>query len=235
MSRSWWQSIGIVGMLTLVSGCSGTASVTPSSSTQVSASPTNSPQPLPAPKSVWMTQFQPIDSTPYLQAPIYVAEGERKSIVSQIKSASSEEYRQDYTGLDIRNYMFVNRDSLSANKLLPNNNSRLLEIEQIGTTTAPAKSSKSIKIAKSLWYVRVLADTNGDKVLNDRDRKQIGISDVSGANYTEIIQDIDKILLLQRKGIDRRLLIYTSGSKRFVANIDIPKRLATIKQLPEIE
>jgi hypothetical protein len=235
MSRSWWQSIGIVGMLTIVSGCSGRASVTPNTTTQVSASPTSSPQPLPAPKGVWMTQFQPINSTPYLHAPIYVAEGEQKSIVRQIKSASSEEYRRDYTGIDIRNYMFVDRDSLSANKLLPNNNSRLLEIEQIGTPTSPAKSGKSIKTAKSLWYVRVLADTNGDKVLNDRDRKQIGISDVSGANYTEIIQDIDKILLLQRKGIDRRLLIYTSGSKRFVANVDISKRVANIKQLPAID
>lgn len=80
----------------------------------------------------------------------------------------------------------------------------------------------------ALRYLWAVADTNGDKQLSDLDRKQIGSSDVSGANYTEILKDIDKILLVSRIGIDRRLVIYTSGSKRFVANIHLPKRTAQI-------
>ena len=55
-------------------------------------------------------------------------------------------------------------------------------------------------------------------------RQQIAISDVSGANYTEIIKDIDKIILVDSKGINRRLVIYASGNKRFVADIDLPQR-----------
>jgi hypothetical protein len=190
-----------------------------------------------------MTQFEQLNGTPYLYAPIYVAEQERKSILKQIKSASSSssEDRWNYGETDIRNYMFVHRDNLSGSKLLANNSSRILALEQIGEPIPPNKSnpdptgqSNKIKTVKALWYVRAVADTNGDKQLSDLDRKQIGISDVSGANYTEIIKDIDKILLNSRIGIDRRLVIYTSGSKRFVANINLPTRTATTKELPAI-
>jgi hypothetical protein len=238
MSKQLWKLIGLVSIVATLSSCSR-APVASTTSPQVVAN--NTPMPLPAPKEVWMTQFQQINGTPYLYAPIYVAAQEQKSIIKQIKSASSEYGRGEEYGADIRNYMFVHRDNLSASKLLTNNSSRLLNLEQIGETAPPDKSNPDptrtnwIKTVKSLWHLRVVADTNGDKILNDLDRKQIGISDVSGANYTEVIKDIDKVLLVYPKGIDRRLVIYTSGNKRFVANIEIPTRQATIKELPALK
>ncbi len=228
MSRQLWQSIGLIGIMMMGSGCS---------KPQIAVITT--PSQLPAPKNVWMTEFQQINGTPYFYAPIYVAEQEQKSILRQMKSASSD-YGRDYTEIDIRNYMFVHRDNLSANKLLSNNNSRLLAMEQIGELSPPGKSDKDlsrnnwIKTVKTLWYVQIVADTNGDKTLNDKDRKQIAISDVSGANYTEIIKDIDKILLVYPKGLDRRLVFYTSGPKHFVADVDIPNRKAIVKELPTL-
>jgi hypothetical protein len=236
MPIKWWKSIGTVGILMTLASCSK-LQVSPITSSQVA--PNTAPSPLPAPKNVWMTDFQQINGTPYFYAPIYVAEQEQKSILKQIKSASSD-YSRDYREIDIRNYMFVHRDNLSASKLLSNNNSRLLELEQIGEPAPPDKSGKEpsrpnwIKTVKTLWYIQVLADTNGDKVLNNLDRKQIAISDVSGANYTAIIQDIDKILLVYPKGLDRRLVFYTSGTKHFVADVDIPKRQTTVKELPSL-
>jgi hypothetical protein len=237
MSKQWWKLIGLVGIVVTLAGCSK-APVTSTTSSQVNVNTT--PTPLPAPKEVWMTQFEQLNGTPYLYAPIYVAEQAQKSIVSQIKSGSYDSRKGDSDGTDIRNYMFINRDNLSASKLLTNNSSRLIELEQIGEPAPPDKSNqdssraKWIKTVKALWHVRVLADTNGDKILNDLDRKQIAISDVSGANYTEIIKGIDQILFVYPKGLDRRLIIYTSGSKRFVADINIPKRQATVKELPAI-
>ena len=238
MSDRLWKFIGLVGMMVALASCSEEL-VAPTTSPQVAVN--NTPTPLPAPKEVWMTEFQQINGTPYLYAPIYVAEKEQRNIVKQIKSGSYEDWKEDKYGADIRNYMFVHRDNLSASKLLTNNSSRLIRLEQIGEPAPPDKSNpdstrtKSIKTVKALWHVRVLADTNGDKILNDLDRQQIGISDVSGANYTEIINDIDKILLVYPKGIDRRLVIYTSGNKRFVANIDIPTRQVTTKELPPLK
>jgi hypothetical protein len=237
MSRQLWRSIGLVSLVMMAAGCSGKSPVSSVVSSEVA--PSNSPSPLPTPKNVWMTEFKQLNGTPYLYAPIYVAEQEQKNILKQIKSASSD-YGRDSTWIDIRNYMFVHRDNLSAGKLLSNNSSRLLEMEQIGEPAPPDKSqpdlsrSNWIKTVKTLWYVQVLADTNGDKTLTDADRKQIAISDVSGANYTEVIKDIDKILLVYPKGLDRRLVFYVSGKKHFVADVDIPNRKATIKQLPAL-
>lgn len=240
MSEQLWKLIGLVGMVATLASCSkAPVTSTNTSNQQVAA---NTPTLLPAPKEVWMTQFQQLNGTPYLYAPIYVAEQEQKSILKQVKSASSYEYgREEDYDANIRNYMFVHRDNLSASKLLTDNSSRLISLSQIGEL-APAKKANSnspttnqIKTVKSLWHVRVLADTNGDKILNDLDRKQIGISDVSGANYTEVIKDIDKILLVYPKGVDRRLVIYTSGTKKFVANIEIPTRQVTVKELPAIK
>jgi hypothetical protein len=238
MSEQLWRFMGLVGIVATLASCSR-APIASTTSTQVAVN--NTPTPLPAPKEVWMTEFQQINGTPYLYAPIYVAAQEQRSIIKQIKSGSYEDRKGDEYGADIRNYMFVHRDNLSASKLLTNNSSRLISLEQIGESAPPDKSSSDpmrtngIKTVKSLWHVRVLADTNGDKILNDLDRKQIGISDVSGANYTEVIKDIDKILLVYPKSIDRRLVIYTSGNKRFVANIEIPTRQVTIKELPALK
>jgi hypothetical protein len=238
-SGQFWKFIGVVGIVATLASCSKAPA---SSTTSDRVLATTTPTPLPAPKEVWMTEFQQIDGTPYLYAPIYVAEQEQRSIIKEIKSAtSSNNYEGRSWGADIRNYMFIHRDNLAASKLLTNNSSRLLSMEQLSKTTIPARpdpdspvKGKGIKTVTALWHLRVLADTNGDKVLNESDRKQIAISDVSGANYTEIIRDIDKILLVYPKGLDRRLVIYTSGTKRFVADVDIPNRKAITKELPPI-
>ena len=91
-----------------------------------------------------------------------------------------------------------------------------------------------LKIFTSRWYVTLPLDPNGDKVLDERDCQQIVISGVFGANYTEIIKNIDKILLVDPKGIDRRLVIYLAGNLRFGADIDIAKRQVITKELPAL-
>ena len=236
MLRKYWGLIGAMGIAIAVVSYYR-------QQTKVTNSPTSTQSPilLAAPKNVWMTDFQQINGTPYLYAPIYVATEERKSILKQLKSGSYSDDRSEWGSIDIRNYMFVHRDNLSASKLLSSNNARLLSMEQIGELASPEKKGteaiRSNWITKviTLWYVKVTADTNGDKVLDDRDRKHIAISDVSGANYAEVIKDIDKIILVYPKGINQRLVIYASGDKRFVADINLPKRQAIIKELPSIE
>ncbi len=237
MIRKYWQLIGLMSIAAIaVVSCNR-----PQPKVTTSPSSTQSPILLPTPKDVWMTEFQQINGTPYLYAPIYVAKEERKSILRQIKSGSYEGDKSDSYNIDIRNYMFVHRDNLSGSKLLSSNNARLLNMEQIGEVAPPEKiatdpsRSNWIKKVTTLWYVKVTADTNGDKVLDDHDRKSIAISDPSGANYTEVIKDIDKIIMVYPKGINQRLVIYSSGNKRFVADINLPTRQAKIKELPSIE
>jgi hypothetical protein len=242
MSGKWWKFSSLIVIVLAIGSCSSKPDNANRSDSQA-AIVKNNPVLLAAPKNVWISQFDRLNGTPYLYAPIYVAEQERKSILKQIKSASSGSYedRSNYEETDIRNYMFVHRDNLSGSKLLANNSSRILELEQIGEPLPPSKSNpdaidrpNKLKTVKSLWYIRAVADTNGDKQLSYLDRKQIGISDVSGASYTEIIKDIDRILLVSRIDLTRRLVIYTSGNKRFVANINLLDRTARIKELPSL-
>ena len=234
MSKNLWQITGSIAIaIILISGCN---------SRQPKETPFDGRQsatPLATPKDVWMSEFQQINGTPYLYAPIYVATEENKSLLKQLKSATYENRKESYD-IDIRNYMFVHRDNLSSSKLLSNNSARLLKMELIGELAKPTKAENEpiggswIKKVNTLWYVKVPADTNGDKLLDDRDRQQIAISDVSGANYTELIKDIDKILMVYPKGIDKRLVIYTSGNRRFVADVDLIKRQTTVKELPAL-
>ena len=131
ISKQWWKLIGLVSIAATLASCNRAPARSPTS-IQVVANTT--PAPLPAPKEVWMTDFQQIDGTPYLYAPIYVATQERRSIIKEIKSAASDSYDSRSEGVDIRNYMFVHRDNLSASKLLTNNNSRLLTMEQLNVS-----------------------------------------------------------------------------------------------------
>jgi hypothetical protein len=71
-------------------------------------------------------------------------------------------------------------------------------------TSPDGMKSNRLKTVKAIWYTRAVADPNSNKQLSDLDRQQIGISDVSGANYPEIIRDIAKILLDSWIGLDRR-------------------------------
>lgn len=240
MSEQLWKFSSWVGILMVLAGCSSKLQANTSK-------PTDNPSPVPLaePKNVWISQFVPLNGTNYLYAPIYVAEQERKSMFKQVKSPKSDKSDRDEDRwndgtIDIRNYVFVHRDNLSADKLFADNSSRILQIEEIVKPLRSRRSdsdemkSNRLKTVKALWYVRAVADTNGDKQLGELDRKQIGISDVSGTNYTEIINDIDTILLNSPIGLDRRLVIYTSGSKRFAANIDLLERTATTKELPTL-
>lgn len=245
MSQQWYKLMVVGGILAIVAGCNRTTSPESSSVPDIT---NNGGQAAPAtaPK-VLMTNFQQLNGTPYLYAPIYIAtEEQSRSISKQIKSAVANSARNydssnewDYT-IDIRNYLFVHRDNLSANKLLTDNNARILQMEQIGESfPVLVKSDRDrppsgLKKVTALWYVEAPKDTNGDKVIDGRDRKSIAISEVSGANYTEVIKDIDKIIFVQPKGIEHRLAIYMSGKKYFVADVDTTKRTATVKELPSI-
>jgi hypothetical protein len=235
MSGKFWQVMSVAAIAISIGGCGKDMEVTQQPSGSVT------PAAVPAPKAVWTSDFQQLNGSAYLYAPIYVSDRERKSIVKQIKEVASYDSYDGRKGqeIDIRNYLFVNRNDLASRKLLANNNARILKMEEIGDLAPVSKSNPSqfraMKTVRHLWYVTVTTDTNGDRNLDGSDRQQIAISDVSGTNYTVIIKDIDDIISVYPQGRDRRLVIYRSGNKRFVANIDIATRQTNIKELPAID
>ncbi len=64
------------------------------------------------------------------------------------------------------------------------------------------------------------------------DRKTIAIADPSGANYAEVITEADEILQRTMHSESKLTVIYQSNAKLFIADIDLPQRQVTTKDLP---
>jgi uncharacterized protein YxjI len=78
-------------------------------------------------------------------------------------------------------------------------------------------------------------DTNDDKRLSEADRKTIAVSDVSGANYTEVIPKVDRLLNTFQISETNVLMIYETDGKSFVTELDLGQRIAVeTKELPVI-
>ena len=164
--------------------------------------------------------FQPLNGTPFLMAAI----------------SSQQNYQQSYydkEALGIRNFLFFNSQDKSARKLVPKNEFLFLRSENLGKQTPQGNIITNVR---GIWYELVTADSNGDKRLTREDDKTIAVSDVSGASYTEIIRQVDRVLATHQPNETTFLIFYTSGRKNFVTEININTRTVLVTQeLPLLE
>jgi capsid portal protein len=167
-----------------------------------------------------LSSFESLNGTPYLIAAV----------------SSEQDYRQSYyekEATSIRNFLFVNGSDKSARRLVTKNNFLFLAYEKLGQQTQPQTVVNNVR---GILYQVVTSDTNGDKRLSSSDRKTIALSDVSGANYTEVIPQVDIVLGTHQKDEATLLVFWASGGKNFVTEINIPARKVTLtKQLPPLE
>ena len=160
--------------------------------------------------------FQELEGTPYLMAPVSSQENNRENYY-------------DKKALRIRNYLFVNTNDKSARRLVSNNNFLFLNAQQV------VLQRREDKIVSGMWYEVVKADSNKDRRLDDRDKKTIAISDVSGSDYMEIIDEVDRVLGSYQKDSTTLFVFYEFESREYVAEISIPRRVLVEKQvLPSI-
>ncbi len=161
--------------------------------------------------------FRELEGTPYLMAPVN----------------SQQNYRQNYydkQALSIRNYLFVNANDKSARRLVSRNNFLFINAQEV------VLQRRDDKIVRGMWYEVVKADTNNDQRLSDRDKKTIAISDVSGNDYTEIIDEIDRVLGSHQKNSRTLLVFYELDGREYVGEISMTRRILVEKQvLPSIQ
>jgi hypothetical protein len=167
---------------------------------------------------VGLGSFEIIEGTPYRIAPVTVEQ---------------EVDRGYYTkgAVSPTNYLVLNVKDKSAIRLVPKNNTLFIQTQKIG------KNDKEGKLIKTsgIWYTVVKADTNDDKRLSEEDRKTIAVSDVSGANYTEVIPKVDRLLNTFQINETNVLMIYETDGKSFVTELDLGQRTAVeTKELPVI-
>jgi hypothetical protein len=167
-----------------------------------------------------LSSFESLNGTPYLIAAV----------------SSEQDYRQSYyekEATSIRNFLFVNGSDKSARRLVTKNDFLFLAYEKLGQQT---QQQSVVNKVRGILYQVVTSDTNGDNRLNSSDRKTIALSDVSGANYTEVIPQVDIVLGTHQKEEAALLVFWVSGGKNFVTEINIPARKVTVtKQLPSLE
>lgn len=160
--------------------------------------------------------FRELENTPYLIAPVN----------------SLEDYRQNDSRqkiLSIRNYLFVNANDKSAQLLAPTNNFLFLKAEEVFL------QRRVDKIVRGMWYEVVKADTNNNQRLDKQDKKTIAVSDISGSDYTEIINGIDRVLGSQQQNSTTLLVFYELDGREYIGEINIPRRILVEQQvLPSI-
>ncbi|MEB3215006.1 MAG: hypothetical protein VKN72_01940 [Nostocales cyanobacterium 94392] len=161
--------------------------------------------------------FRELEGTPYLMAPVNSQENHRQSYYD---TNTSRAY----------NYLFFNANDKSAQRLVNSNNFLFLNAQEV------VLERRDDKIVTGMWYEVVKADSNNDRRLDEKDKKTISISDVSGSDYTEVIDEIDRLLGYHQKNSTTLLVFYEFDGREYVAEISIVRRVLVEKQvLPSIK
>jgi hypothetical protein len=180
--------------------------------------------------------FTLITGTDYLMAPVYVdyAGKDRSSEYGSYASPAVKDYApKGYSGGSIHNFVIMNRQDLSSRRLFTNNKTAILDEQKLGES-ATEGGKPIIKNIKALMYRVAKADTNGDKVIDQRDKQEIALADVDGTNYKELITGIDWVINIHSQSKDKRVVFYRTGQEYLAASIDIPSRSVTVKKLESI-
>ena len=161
--------------------------------------------------------FRELEGTPYLMAPVNSQENSRQSYY-------------DKNALRAYNYLFFNTNDKSAQRLVPGNKFLFSNAQEV------VLQRRDDKIVTGMWYEVVKADSNNDGRLDEQDSKTIAVSDVSGSDYTEVIDQIDRLLGSHQKNSRTLLVFYEFDNREYVAEISMDRRVLVEKQvLPSIK
>ncbi len=162
--------------------------------------------------------FSQVEGTPWLVAPVI----------------SDQKYHQSYYSKEpssVRNYMFLQSDTLTCRPLLPNHQSLIVDMIRVGEK----EQRYEFKKVTGLIYVIVKEDTNHDKRLTGNDKKTIAVSDPSGQKYRELLTDIEIFRGSTQVTPQTTLVFFTQNKTNYAAKIDMEKQtLLTTQKLPQI-
>jgi hypothetical protein len=179
-----------------------------------------------------LTQFNRIAGTNYLRAGAYLSDNADglEGILKVSSYGESNEYR---------NQLFVNLDDFSSRWLLPNNDVIFLTTLELpfqnngGARTGNQSTTSGEPVTKWVYYEIIKSDSNKDGRMNQKDQKSIAISDPSGDQYGELINDIDGFWSRTMVGDENLSLVYRSKEKFVAVEINLPQRKITkSKELP---
>ncbi len=174
----------------------------------------------PKPVEKTLSSFNPIIGTEYLMAGIVPVDVARDASLNPFEWISNSGY-SSYTTYGTYNYVFFNTQTEEYHRLLPDNNSIIFQTAGFPQFVYdPNDPEKPAPIIEFWMFNIVKADTNADGYFDYRDKLTIGIADVSGANYTELISNVDAIQSQYYKDPSNFFIIYNVNDKNFIAKVN---------------
>lgn len=139
------------------------------------------------------------------------------------------EFESNERAGSIRNLVFLDGKSLVSHKLLEDNQAHILNMlsypVQPSTSNSPDKESVVEVPIKWFVYVVVYQDTNQDGNFNRDDLHVLGISDVSGYRYVEMLTGLEEIYMVTMFGDGELLVAYRQNGERFAAKISLDQQV----------
>jgi hypothetical protein len=122
---------------------------------------------------------------------------------------------------DTHNYVFFNLNTEEYKRLLPTNEYSIFQTSGFPTLQYdPANPDQPAPTVEWWVYGVIKEDTNADGYFGSGDKLTIGLSDVGGNGYTEVIENVDAILSQIYKDNSALFIIYNADEKNFIAKIN---------------
>jgi hypothetical protein len=188
------------------------------------------PAPTLQPVEKVLSTFNPINGTDYLMAGIVAIPGDRESSLNPLEWINSSSY-SSYSS-NTYNYVFFNLATEQYHRLLPSNEYAIYQTSGFPTLQYdPANPNQPAPTVEWWVYTVIKKDTDGNGYLGNGDDLTIGLSDVGGNGYTELIENVDVVLNQIYKDGSALFIIYSADEKNYIAKINPSTRevLSTIE------
>ena len=177
------------------------------------------PAPTLQPVEKVLSSFNPINGTDYLMAGIVAIPGDRESSFNPLEWINSSGY-SSYSS-NTYNYVFFNLATEQYHRLLTSNEYVIYQTSGFPTLQYdPANPDQPAPTVEWWVYSVIKKDTNGNGFLDFKDDLTVGLSDVGGNGYTELIENVDAILSQVYKDSSALFIIYSADEKNFIAKIN---------------
>lgn len=147
--------------------------------------------------------FQPIQGTPYLMAPINRSDD---------RSSSFSSYGGGYT---THNLVFLDAVTLATQRLFETNDYLIVSTTEYGETI------DGNFVTQWLVYLVITADSNDDGGLDHRDHMTLATTNAAGEGYTEVITGIDKTFGITLVGPGSLVVAYEQAGTKTVSKVNL--------------
>ena len=187
------------------------------------------------PPELALRSFRQLRGTQYFLAEIVTGSGRGVSYYEYGSSSRWFEFGEGGSGL-IRNIVFLDSESIQSHTLFEDNHSFIIDMISFPPQASYSSDDES-EIIPIRWFVYEVAhdDTNRDGALNRDDIRVIGVSDVDGTRYKELIPDVSHIYNLTMLDGGELLAIYRQNGDRFATKIDLQaQEIIATQQIPDL-